>query len=364
MARNLLTSGIVPQPLIGGRAALAYRDTQLGMPRTQKSRTVPVSIDWAAYGASSTNQKVAVSISLIGGTQASGLLDCIRTVYIDNTFSKVTIYVFFDDINYTVVCPPGAIVCQPVMTNSNTAYVYAEGFVDGQIPLTELQFMNFEVAGFYIPTDAGLAPKLDFLSFQSTATNTATPTFINIPAGAAAADRLIIVGMLVSNQTVTGITLDGVAMNAAVNAPLGGAGTVPCSIWYLRVPLGTIIGALAVTLPGVSIAGVGLGVWRMINQDSDIPYTSQFLSDGGTATKAVSDTYVGQSAGIYAASTVPVAPNVIGATVNAQAIFGKTGVSDCVATFAQHSSLVTENRTISIVPPSGTARSIASAVWT
>lgn len=355
MAINFLTNAVAT-PYIGRPFT---RDIMLGMPRRQAAKTIPILIDWAAYGASSNNQRVSVSLSLRGTSGPNPLLEAVRSLYIDNTFSDITIYAFFLDCNYTVVCPPGAIVMQPVLTLDQNVLVYAEGFVDGQIPITQMQFLNTEEAGFYIPTTFGLPPALSFMTVLTETTNVANKSFVNIPIGAAAADRLIIVGINVNQQTVSGITADGVAMTQIVNSAAVGA-AISVAIFALRIPAGTVIASLAVTLAGASTTGMGLAVYRMVNQDSDTPYSSQIVNDGANNAKSVTDIYVQQASGIYIGGSTPAAAVVTGAVLDTQTIFGLIGVSSSRIQAASHSSLVTESRTVSMA----NARCLASAVWT
>lgn len=81
---------------------------------------------WSLYGAGVNKNTVSVNINLETGVVNP--IDKLMSIYIDNTASRVTVYVIFPDTKYTVVCAPGAAVYQPVIGQSRKFVVVADGF--------------------------------------------------------------------------------------------------------------------------------------------------------------------------------------------------------------------------------------------
>jgi len=125
----------------------------LRVPRKGPSVTIPVNIGWADYGASSVNP-VAVEIDLERGASPGLVLDEIRSVYIDNSFSFVPIFVRFPGTQFMIICPANSIAWLPVAAGIGVrkAVAYAQDFIDSDIPVTTIHFCNEEVAGFVIST--------------------------------------------------------------------------------------------------------------------------------------------------------------------------------------------------------------------
>jgi hypothetical protein len=127
---------------------------------------VPLKFNWQAYGASDTNQNIAVSINLTGTTnQPRQLLQQIKSVYIDNTGSAVPIYVQFTDTLFTAIAQPYSAGWYPVFTNGFEFVVAGLGFTSLQSPTTQIFVTNSPVAPY---TDAALQTVLpQFLSSPS-----------------------------------------------------------------------------------------------------------------------------------------------------------------------------------------------------
>lgn len=151
-------------------------------------------IDWAQYSVGDARQNGGVTCDINQGVTTP--LDKIRSVYIDNTFSDVAIYVSFPDSKYTVVAPPGAIVCAPVVTNQFTVNVFGTGFTDDNLPNTNVFFLNVTLPGFVIPT--AFDEETIFENTYNNATglvNSSTNLWPNVPLGPEAADRKIVVAI-------------------------------------------------------------------------------------------------------------------------------------------------------------------------
>lgn len=162
MSRVLDITAVVPylSPLNAAAAGLCT-------PMQKAPFTVPVKINWADYGAVNVASKVSVGINLYQSAAANGgfLLDKIRSIYIDNTFSTVTVYVTFVDTQHTVYALPNTAGWYPVLTNGGNVIVFAEFFTDNAIPITTIQFTNIDRQGFTIPT----TPSNDFDTTRSVA---------------------------------------------------------------------------------------------------------------------------------------------------------------------------------------------------
>lgn len=147
MARVYNLAGAVPY-----KSPLTAAAVGLCTPLEKAPNTVPVKIDWAAYGASNPSSRVTVNVNLLQQVANGGfLLDKIRSIYIDNTFSSVTVYVTFLDTGHTVYALPNSSIWLPVLTNGGNALIFAEGFTTGNIPITTIQFTNIDRQGIIIP---------------------------------------------------------------------------------------------------------------------------------------------------------------------------------------------------------------------
>lgn len=221
MSQNLSTFQSVP--FIG----VPYgQPVGLCLPRQNNvpPRAVRIDIDWSLYGASSTNQKIGVSVNLIAQGSTSPALDYIRSVYIDNTFSEVPIYVQFPDTLFTVVAPPGSVVMSPVATGLQQATIYGEGFTNGNIPKTSVHFMNIEKDGYFIPTAFETPARIIFTGAVSDTGSKGVYNFGPVPIGTAINDRLVVVAVeynsaVSSGAFISGVTINGFAAN--VDATLG-----------------------------------------------------------------------------------------------------------------------------------------------
>lgn len=134
-------TGIILKPYIG---------VPYGFPAPFKSNTgwiryAPLFVDWAAYGASSTNNKIGITQDL-KGTVAAQLIPKIVSVYIDNLGSNVPVYVQFPSTGFVIAAPPNSADWYNCITQDLAVNIYGIGFVTGQIPKT-----NFYFTDAYVP---------------------------------------------------------------------------------------------------------------------------------------------------------------------------------------------------------------------
>jgi hypothetical protein len=244
-------------------------------------RAVRVDIDWIDYGVSSLVSRATVSLNLIAAAVQTPL-DAIRSVYIDNTFSNVAVYVQFPDTKFTIVCPPNSVVMSPAFTNVQEAIVYAEGFRSGDIPATKLHFSSANAAGFIVPSTGRQA----LLLFPQILTLNSTPgtsyNFNNMPMGAPQDRRLIVLvvtgyraaagSALVSAALIGGYTATVLNLVQKTSAP-----SASMALIYALVPVGAIQNV------GISwnavMDGCYLGVYTIYNQTKDAPYFVTGASD-------------------------------------------------------------------------------------
>jgi len=218
----------------------------------KQSKVVRLDIPWTAYGASPVNQNLGVSVNLQAGQSGvTATLDAIRSVYIDNSFSPVPVFIQFPDTLYTVICPAFAVVMSPVFTFVQQFSIYAQGFETGQAPTTSIFCSNTLHDGFYVPTtQSGAAPVLPVtyaLTDRYISGYTGNFTIPSINIGPADADRWIALMLSQAWQNsivnISAVTIGGIAATqlAKQTANLGGLNSNSGSseIWMAKVPTGT-----------------------------------------------------------------------------------------------------------------------------
>lgn len=287
-----LPQGVVPVPFQGG---LFQMPNVLCRPIQDilGPRSVEFQIDWSQYGAPNIDPiGVAIDLSNLSNVNP---LDGIRSVYVDNTFSDIIVYVFFPDTNFTLVCPAGAIVWLPVMTAGLKCTVFAESF-GTDVPTTVVHLCNFKVEGFYIPaTQSGQVANpvdLTLTDFsQLDGVNTNVSTFNAQTLGPPASDRLVIVAVQgatnsATTPTITSVTINGTPMNVA---SMKSAQVSMAGLYYLIVPLGTT-GNIVVNHTGLSGTGGGVAieVYTLTDYESAAPMDIEFaLNTPGSASQNV-----------------------------------------------------------------------------
>lgn len=209
---------------------------------------VPLTIDWSLYQAASNNP-VAIEVDLTANKNPVNSLDTIRSIYIDNSFSFTPIYVIFPDTGFTVICPANSIVMSPVFNNLNQKIiVYANAFIDGQIPVTDIQLSNVPQNGYVIGTGTFTppvsAPSVVFLEGADLVGGGVTQTYPSQNIGSAATTRFIILvtyGTAGVGITASGVTLGGNAMSLLTRKSVssGSGRFADLAVWGLAVAAGT-----------------------------------------------------------------------------------------------------------------------------
>jgi hypothetical protein len=118
-----------------------------------------------------------------------------------------------------------------------------------------------------------------FLSSDNTAADLTTYTFAGRTLGAAASNRLIVLGVDASANTIgaTAVTIGGVSATQLVAA--AGGGTTFISLWVAAVPAGTT-GDIVVTF-GDGKNRCGIAWWRLVDANATAFHTA---SDNGATT--------------------------------------------------------------------------------
>lgn len=251
----------------------------LNTPRDGYPQTVPVDIDWSEYGASSTNP-VAVAVDLTQSKSPGPVLDSIRSVYIDNSFSFVPIYVKFPGSEFIVICPANSIGMFPVLASPGIkqAVVYAQNFEDNNIPVTTIHFMNVEVAGWVAGTGEFTPPHAPRSIVNTDKRNmnfslATSHTFLACAEGTEDATRCIYVvatfeGGSSGALTITGITLGGAPMtliNKITTTNSTGDNWGGVAIFGLLDATGT---TADVVVTGNQAHGCGIAVFASYNLDA------------------------------------------------------------------------------------------------
>ena len=110
---------------------------------TQAPQSVPIIIDWnVPWQALGQPSSCGVTINLSGNSPNATLLDAIKTIKIDNTFSTCPLYAYFPDTQDTVSCAPQTVATLTVNTNASRVIIYAENLAPGFIPYTVVYFYN------------------------------------------------------------------------------------------------------------------------------------------------------------------------------------------------------------------------------
>lgn len=338
-------------------------------PASTPPRAVRIDIDWAQYGASSLNQRIGVSVNLLGQGSTQIALDYIRSVYIDNTFSNVPVYVQFPDTLFTVVCPPGAVVMSPVATYLQQATIYAEGFTDAALPKCSVHFMNVEKDGYYLPTDFSIQAEVLALANGNSGLVAATPTFNSslLDTGPLFNDRVLafVVGYAGQgvNPAIASAVFGGLPLTIAVdtNSTSGTGGSGSAVLYMANNAL--LSGVLTVNF-SANVRFTGFQFYSIRNIDSPIPVVSNF---NGASPTSLTMTFVNGAAGIFG-STNGGSTNVselwTGATSDyaAGASFGGGDLRGFGA--ANYEALNDEIRLITCATVGGGVNRMCGAVWT
>lgn len=215
-------SGITPQAYQGQPQTIAIKLAGIA------TYGVPLTIPWALYGASSSNQNINIAVDL---TQKScSPLEQIRCVYIDNLGCDVPVYVNFPDTNYTVVAKPNSEGWYPVYTNKKQFNIIGEGFINSSTPQT-----------LVIATNISLTPSVN------NEIDTAVVSFL--------ASATIARGSTIYDQNYSPPAL-GDQLFEAINLPVAATGNIISNVWGTPLPSGFIyVSAFEVQISGISSVG-------------------------------------------------------------------------------------------------------------
>lgn len=267
-------------------------------------QVLKIAINWTEYGASAAVQQLGVFVNLQAqGQTTAAALDAVRSVYIDNTYVGVPVYVQFPDTLFTIVCPAYSVVMSPVFTNVQQFTIFGDGFQDGVAPLTNLFFSNVDRPGFYVPASlTGIPTAPVILRYLSTVSQNISGNLniASVDIGEEDTDRLIVcVAQYITNnfspntRAITNIvmggavTTKGVEQSAFVAGSLGSVTTQPTQIWYAPVPTGTTM-AVAVTTSGAGTIPISLSFYSIRNLQSLTPLASGVNSISSPSSLAVS----------------------------------------------------------------------------
>lgn len=260
-------------------------------------KTVPLTIDWSLYGASSSNP-VAVGVNLLQLGTSGKTLDRIRSVYIDNSFSPTPIYVFFPDTQFTVIAPPNSVVMAPVFVNdSQRMVIFANEFVDTEIPVTTIHVSNVPQAGFVLSTGSNVvtSPAVVYAgnAFAASAASV-TQTVPNVPIGPAVASRTVLLAISFEQGTSTAIALSAVTVNGIAATiiqqsnttfGLGAVKAAGIALVSVNLPAGTVA-TVVCTYSAALVAGgqVNVDAFAAYNLTSPLAAFSKNSNAAGAVT--------------------------------------------------------------------------------
>lgn len=118
--------------------------------RNELPNAVRLDFAWASYGASLAVPSVGAFVDISVGSNRPPISK-IRSVYINNTQSGASVYVYFPDTAQMVTCAPFATVNQPAMTNGLQVYVYARGLGTDDPSQTQVFLANVVLPPVSVP---------------------------------------------------------------------------------------------------------------------------------------------------------------------------------------------------------------------
>lgn len=116
---------------------------QFCTPVNDTPKMVPLVFNWASYGVSQADPSIGTQIDLTQGTTPP--IKQIRGVYIDNTGSEASIFVYFPDTGHIITCAPYSTSFAPVLTNGLVAGILARGFATDTAAQTRIFLLNTPV---------------------------------------------------------------------------------------------------------------------------------------------------------------------------------------------------------------------------
>lgn len=284
----------------------------LSSPPDQQSRVVTLNIRWSDYGVSTVNNSRAIAIDLTA-QQVQQPLDRIRSIIIDNTFSTIPIYVIFPDTQLTIPAEPGSYVVAQVLTGQQQIFVYADGFIDGLIPTTQIALTNARLAPIVIPTNY-LPPIIGTAVSGTTGYDAVGGNQFVTPAlslGTPADDRLVVAclqafaapGVGTGAVSMTSMLLDAANMTLVGQAQSNVTRTSLAAIFQYAWPAGST-GVITGNF-SANVSGVALEVYTLNNYNSPTPV---FLSSAGALqSRTVSQEITNGGAGIFGGTAISAA---------------------------------------------------------
>lgn len=293
-----MPQGLSAYPKAGFPGALHRAPVGLRTPieKDYSPGAVRFQIDWESLGAGSSVPALGVDIDLLAqAVQAP--LDKIRAIFIDNTFSNASIYIWFADTQYPIVCPPNATILAPVFSGLQEFTVYGEGFYDNEVPTTEIICSNVEKEGLFIQGDPRTrfvrAGPTDYRSEVEGAVSN-PQVYNDLEIGAAVDNRVIaIMGFFQDNNplTISALTLDGAAMTMPVfavqNVGSGSNPNVHGFIAYLPAANTAIASATQVSFSLTTVGNISgklaIMVYSLYNLNNIAPENASAGNPGATA---------------------------------------------------------------------------------
>jgi hypothetical protein len=121
-------------------------------------------------------------------------------------------------------------------------------------------------------------PSIDYITFTSDTASLTTYTFNNVPIGGSGLIAIVVHSESSASRTIASATINGNAATIASQITQGPSASqfTNTGVIYLRVNSGTTAN-ISVTFSG-SVTRMGIGVWRIQNNNSDTPVQTQTAS--------------------------------------------------------------------------------------
>ena len=165
---------------------LSYLGAPFGQPiqlckaLDEQPAAVPLNFVWSQYGVSQANPVASVAVDLTTFATRPPL-KAIRAVYIDNTASECSVFVYFPDTRCTITCAPFATAFSPVLTNGLNCQIIGRGFSTDTLAQTAVFLLNTPVNPGVSQEIAAVYPQYRASPQISRGSNIYTPGFA-IPA--------------------------------------------------------------------------------------------------------------------------------------------------------------------------------------
>lgn len=343
---------------LGGIAGVAFQNNAIAQPLFLKTPHAPnsnptrvsIAINWADYGAPATNA-IGVNVNLTQGSNQQNLIDSIRSVYIDNTFSDVAVYVYFADSGFLAVAAPNSVTIQPVITSLRQALIYSEGFTD-VAPSVTVIFTNAELNPYFIDTNFLLPPVLTYVGDNTAPVFDAaglTVTFNNTILGAPSQQRN---NIFVCNYftSVGGGKVTGVSINGGpVLTPLISLGTGNSGLAMITYENGDLPTLASIKwIFSANLAGNAVqNNYALTRYQNAAPVNSAFKADAANTAETINIAMPRTAVGVFAGQTTAggAAPTMVGTNIDANGALtgGRNWVVSSVTSPIDQTLTVTNN---------------------